>query len=45
VNWQKRHWEPLAADEGWSHLSIDTSLAPVEELCRRILKLRELQTT
>jgi len=43
VNWQKGHWEPLAADEGWLHLSVDTSLTQIEDLCQRIGKLRELQ--
>jgi uncharacterized protein len=43
LTWQRRHWEPLAADEGWLHLSVDTSLAQIEELCQRIGKLRELQ--
>ena len=44
LNWQRRHWEPLAADEGWLHLSVDTSLARIEDLCRRIGELTELQT-
>jgi uncharacterized protein len=39
LNWQKEHWQPVAANEGWSLMSAD-STTELDELARRVRLLQ-----
>jgi len=39
LNWQRRYWEPPSPEEGWLHLSVDTTRTRIEDLLHRLRKL------
>lgn len=36
VDWQRQRWEPLAADESWNVVEVDTTATDLEEVLRRV---------
>jgi aminoglycoside phosphotransferase family enzyme/predicted kinase len=42
LNWQREHWEPVAADELWEVMGTDTTSPDLEDLARRI-RIRQPQ--
>ena len=42
LSWQRRHWQPLASEEGWLHLSVDTATVRIVDLLQRIEAIRRL---
>lgn len=40
LDWQKEHWEPVAADEQWAVISAETNVVDLEEMRGRIEALQ-----